>query len=336
MNMIRNYIIERRSWIIIFILIQILLLFIAYLDPSISFKSFLYMYFLSHLLFITFILIRYHKEIAFYKSLDEIPNMYDVTNIEKASQPFAKIIKNYISEQNKQYQTEISKYQMTSEQEQDELLSWIHEVKTPLTTLQLMIDRIDDEELKAEMMVEWLRIELLLDQQLHQKRISFIENDLHIKKVALQPIIHKEIKSLRSWCLKKGIGFDLKLEHTEVLSDEKWLGFILRQILTNAVKYSSKSDITIKSYARENKTKLEIKDEGRGISSKDLPRIFDKGFTSTTKIRDQSATGMGLYLAKQVATPLLIKIKVHSIFQQGTTVTLTFPEKNEFLHITSM
>jgi len=334
--MIRNYIIERRSWIITFILIEILLLFIAYLDPSISFKSFMYMYFLSHILFTTFILIRYHKEIAFYKSLKEIPDMYDVTNIEKANQPFAKIVQKYISELNKQYQTEISKYQRMSEQEQDELLSWIHEVKTPLTTLQLMIERIDDEELKAEMMVEWLRIELLLDQQLHQKRIAFIENDLHIKKVALQPIIHKEIKALRSWCLQKGIGFDLKLEHMEVLSDEKWIGFILRQILTNAVKYSSKSDITIKSFVQGNKTKLEIKDEGRGVSSKDLPRIFEKGFTSSTKTRDQSATGMGLYLAKQAARPLLIKMTVHSILQKGTTITLTFPKKNEFLHITSM
>ena len=75
---------------------------------------------------------------------------------------------------------------MTLEQEKDELLSWIHEVKTPLTAMHLMIDRLDDETMKTHLTYEWLRIHLLLDQQLHQKRIPFIENDLYIENIDLE------------------------------------------------------------------------------------------------------------------------------------------------------
>src|SRR5699024_1137541 len=280
--------------------------------------------------------IRYHKETRFYKSMKDWDETYDITHIEQAASPFEKIMEERVTRQTEQYKNDVTKYQVDLEQEKDELLSWIHEVKTPLTTMKLMIERVEDEELKAQLMMEWLRIDLLLDQQLHQKRIPFIENDLHIEKIALQPLIHTEIKALQLWCLQKGIGFDLSLQVTDILSDAKWLGFMIRQLLTNTVKYSDASDIIIKSYADKNQTKLEIKDFGRGIDPKDLPRVFDKGFTSTTKHQDQAATGMGLYLAQKVAQSLLIQIDVTSKLHEGTTFTLTFPKKNEFVHIISM
>ena len=75
-----------------------------------------------------------------------------------------------------------------------------------------------------------------------------MKNDLSIEMVRLKNVLITEIKALRSWCMHKGIGIDLQLEVAEVLSDAKWLSFIIRQILTNAVKYSSESDIIIKSY----------------------------------------------------------------------------------------
>lgn len=268
--------------------------------------------------------------------MEEWDDPYDREYMDKAVSPFEKIIEGQITQQTKQYKHDIAQYRIDLEQEKDDLLSWIHEVKTPLTTMKLMIDRVDDGALKAQLMLEWLRIDLLLDKQLHQKRIPFIENDLHIEKIALQPLIHGEIKALRTWCMNKGIGFDLSLETPAVLSDEKWLGFMLRQLLTNAVKYSEASDIFIKSDTIGEQMILEIRDFGRGIAAKDLPRLFDKGFTSTNKSRNQAATGMGLYLVQKIADVLLIQIDVTSSFGEGTTFTLTFPKKNELVHITSM
>jgi OmpR family two-component system bacitracin resistance sensor histidine kinase BceS len=283
-----------------------------------------------------FLIFRYKKETYFYKSLEAREDNLDITNIAEPESPFEKIIENCIINQTELLKRSAATGQMTLEQEKDELLSWIHEVKTPLTAMHLMIDRLDDELLKSHLTYEWLRIHLLLDQQLHQRRMPFIENDLYIEKTDLETIIFDEIKTLRSWCIQKGIGFDIQLDITEVLSDAKWLSFIMRQLLTNSIKYSENSDIMIYSHEQAGQTVLEVQDSGRGIDPKDLSRIFDKGFTSTTNHRDSAATGMGLYLTKNAAEPLFISIDVKSGLGTGTTVTLTFPKRNDFVNITSM
>ena len=101
--------------------------------------------------------------------------------------------------------------------------------------------------LKSQLTYEWFRIHLLFDQQLHQKRIPFMKNDLYIEQTDLKTLIFREIKSLRSWCLQKGIGFDVDLEVTTVLTDAKWLSFIIRQLLTNKKKnQKKKSKINIR------------------------------------------------------------------------------------------
>ena len=115
-------------------------------------------------------------------------------------------------------------------------------------------------------------------------------------------MLTKEIKALQSWCMQKGIGFDLLLEERDVLSDTKWLSFMIRQVLTNAVKYSQSSDIIIESKQMNEQVVLTITDQGRGIDPRDVSRIFEKGFTSTRHHNDTASTGMGLYLTKRELT----------------------------------
>ncbi|MFE0503262.1 sensor histidine kinase [Peribacillus butanolivorans] len=334
--MIRKYFVERFSWITFYILLHLFIIFVAYLDSAIPLKPIMYIVFLSLLMFSIFLIVRYKIETKFYKSLEDREDNLDLTNIADPDSPFERIIENSIMNQTEFLKQSASQGQMTLEQEKDELLSWIHEVKTPLTAMHLMIDRLDDELLKSHLTYEWLRIHLLLDQQLHQRRIPFIENDLYIENTDLETIIFDEIKTLQSWCIQKGIGFDIHLEVTEVLSDAKWLAFIMRQLLTNSIKYSENSDITIYSHEQAEQTILEVKDSGRGIDPKDLSRIFYKGFTSTTNHRDNAATGMGLYLTKNAAESLFISIDVKSELGTGTTITLSFPKRNDFVNITSM
>ncbi|AMM94273.1 histidine kinase [Peribacillus simplex] len=334
--MIRKYFLERFSWITFYILLHLFFIFVAFLDSAIPLKPILYIVFLSLIMFSIFLIFRYKKETYFYKSLEAREDSLDITNIPEPESPFEKIIENSIINQTEILKQSAAIGQMTLEQEKDELLSWIHEVKTPLTAMHLMIDRLDDELLKSHLTYEWLRIHLLLDQQLHQRRIPFIENDLYIENTDLETIIFDEIKTLQSWCIQKGIGFDIQLDVTEVLSDAKWLAFIMRQLLTNSIKYSENSDITIFSHEQAEQTILEVKDSGRGIDPKDIPRIFDKGFTSTTNHRDHAATGMGLYLTKKAAESLFISIAVKSKLGTGTTITLSFPKRNDFVNITSM
>ncbi|MFJ7744466.1 sensor histidine kinase [Peribacillus sp. NPDC097295] len=334
--MIKNFILERFSWIACYLFFHLFILFVAYVDSAIPFPPVLYMVFLSFIMFCIFLTVRYKKETKFYRSLAEQDDNLDLSNIADPESPFERIIERSISNQIDYLKHTASQGQMTLEQEKDELLAWIHEVKTPLTALHLMMDRIQDEELKSHMTYEWLRIHLLLDQQLHQRRLPFMENDLYIGHTDLESIIFDEIKTLQSWCIQKGIGFDIDLEKAECLSDSKWIAFIIRQLLTNSIKYSEGSDILVQSHESNGQTILEVKDAGRGIDPRDLPRIFDKGFTSTINHQDHGATGMGLYLTKKVADSLLIDITVQSTLGEGTTFTLTFPKRNQFVKFLSM
>jgi two-component system, OmpR family, bacitracin resistance sensor histidine kinase BceS len=334
--MIRKYLWERKSWILLFMSLQLLLLFVTYLDSAVPFSSIFYVVILSSLTFIIFMIVRYHRETKFYKDLDEWESNPNVAGMTAPDSPFEKIVFSSLVEQAEQLREESEMNRRMLEQEKDELLAWIHEVKTPLTAMNLMIERLVDHELKAPLKYEWLRIHLLLDQQLHQKRMHVIENDLYIEKCDLEDILYGEIKTLQSWCIQKGIGFDIDLEVTKVLSNSKWLAYMIRQLLTNAVKYSEASDIEITSGREKGQTTLTIQDHGRGIDEKDLPRIFEKGFTSTIDHHNQASTGMGLYLTKKVAHLLLIDVNVQSTLGEGTMLTLAFPRKNDFDNVMGM
>mgnify|MGYP005609472465 FL=1 len=334
--MIINYLIEKRSWIILFISLLLLFLFVAFLDQSIPFHSVAYIVFLSAILFTIFLISRYKIETRFYRSLTEWDDDLADSNLPEARTPFEQIVLDNITNQTEYFKQVAKHNQLMVEQEKDDLLSWIHEVKTPLTAMNLIIDRLENET-KSELTYEWMRIQHLLDSQLYQKRLQFIENDLLIEKLNLKSIIYKEIHKLQNWCIQKGIGFDIDLNVPEVTSDAKWLSFMIRQLLTNAIKYSDASDVIISSsHISNGHTVLTIQDFGRGIDPRDLPRIFDKGYTSSVEHTDNAATGMGLYLAKKAAEPLMIDIGVESKSGEGTRFTLTFPINNDFVEIIGM
>lgn len=204
---------------------------------------------------------------------------------------------------------------------EDSLLAWVHEMKSPMTAMHIMIEG------NHRLEKEWLRMHLLLDQQLHQTRLYTIEKDSLMKPTAIQPIISQEIKALRAWCLEKDIGFELEGEYPDQVTDAKWFAFIIRQILSNAVKYSHNGS---QIYINMQGQLLTIKDEGIGISSIDLPRIFQKSYTGTTGRESKQATGMGLYLANKAAHQLGITLHVTSIVNEGTAFYITFPQENDY------
>lgn len=334
--MIKGFLREKRAWILFVLFLEILLTFIGYIDPFLKFSSILYIVLLFFIAFIVFLVIRYNQETAFLREIKEWHPSIELTTLKEAETPFEQIFQKALKEQQIYYLQETSTQLTSLEQEKDDILSWIHEVKTPLTTIQLMIERVEDEKLSGKMMVEWLRINHLLDQQLHQKRIGVIENDVYIEKLEIETLIYSEIKALKSWCFQKGIGFAIELEVEEVLSDAKWFSFILRQLLTNAVKYSEDNDVFIRSFKKKGLIYLEIKDQGRGIAASDLPRIYDKGFTSTKNHQNNAATGMGLYLAKKAAGALKIEMDVTSVIGEGSIFTLCFAKENDLIEITSV
>lgn len=215
----------------------------------------------------------------------------------------------------------------------DYIASWVHEVKTPLTAMKLLIEEHRSDPLIRKVELEWLRLHLLIDQQLSISRLPSLEADYILEKADLQQLVKAEVRELASWFMEKNIAVEFEGEEAaEVVTDSKWCRFLVRQLLTNAVKYSpSGGIITISTSKLETgNMQLTITDEGPGIKAHELPRIFDKGFTGGTGRIHNAATGLGLYLAKTVAIKIGIAIIPCSENVNGTSMKIVFPTENDF------
>ena len=317
--MIRLFIRQYISMMLFVIILQLLLNLILFLDKGFHDVSLLYLNIIWFTLVAGYFSLRYVKD-------------------RKLMKPYVKFKGNYFDVIHEDYKEQLAnKNAKVQEQKQivlerqDELLAWVHEMKSPLTAMQLLLEKVEKSEVKERIENEWLRLYLLLDQQLHATRLMTIELDNRIEKVHVKDVLIQEIKALRTWCFEKKIAFDLEVDDLTVHSDTKWLGFIIRQILSNAVKYSDIGGVVrITAHMTNEQAVLIIQDEGIGIKSEDLPRVFRKSYTGTIGRETSAATGMGLYLAKQAAESLHILLAIESTEGIGTTVKITFPKMNDY------
>ena len=156
---------------------------------------------------------------------------------------------------------------------------------------------------------ELFRIEEYVSMALQYQRVSNTENDFVLEKVSLDGVIRDTINS----GTKK-----------QVYTDEKWLAFILEQILSNAIKYTPQGYVTIETAEEKDRFFITIKDTGIGIKAEDLPRVFEKGYTGYNGHADKKATGIGLYLCRQMADKLGHTIRMESELGKGTKVWIGF------------
>lgn len=230
------------------------------------------------------------------------------------------------------YLEKVSELKSANLMESDYTASWVHEVKAPLTSMKMTIDANRQDPAIRKIESDWLRVHLLIDRQLYISRLPSLGTDYVVEKNEMHHLITPEVRELRSWCIEKNIAVEVEGKNMEVITDSKWCRFIIRQLLTNAVKYSPDGGVICirTDLSPGGHVVLSIKDEGRGIPSHDLPRIFDKGFTGGTGRLHNAATGLGLYLAQQVASKIGITLSATSRLDEGTTMTMTFSTKNEF------
>ncbi|GHP13989.1 histidine kinase [Lentilactobacillus fungorum] len=203
---------------------------------------------------------------------------------------------------------------------QDYLMLWSHEIKLPLTALQLLAENNDS--VKSDDIQQ--QIHLITNQMtllLNYERLADFHHDLDFTWQSVEALIMPIIKDDAIFFINKRLSPQLTLGKVQVLTDKKWLSFILEQVIFNALKYSTEA-ASIDISWQENQ--LAITDHGIGISASDLPRVFEPGFTGENGRRQQAATGMGLYMAHKVAKLLGEKLTICSTRNIGTTVTLTF------------
>lgn len=201
---------------------------------------------------------------------------------------------------------------------------WIHEVKTPITAIDLICKNHPTEEI-LQIQKELQEIERFVEQALYYARSEVVEKDYFIKEISLSEIVYPVILEYRTMLLEHRVQIvadDLELC---VYTDEKWIQFILKQLLSNAVKYARKDNAKIHIYSQvvDGKKYLTVEDNGIGIAQSDIGRACEKGFTGRNRAKKKS-TGMGLYLAKRLCERLGIGLSVTSKEGVGTKVSLQF------------
>lgn len=171
---------------------------------------------------------------------------------------------------------------------------------------------------------ELFRIEEYVSMALQYQRVSSTENDFVLEKISLDGVIRDTIKKYAKIMIRRHIGINYSGTKKQVYTDEKWLAFILEQILSNAIKYTPQGFVTIETAEEKDRFFITIKDTGIGIKAEDLPRVFEKGYTGYNGHADKKATGIGLYLCRQMADKLGHTIRMESELGKGTKVWIGF------------
>ncbi len=199
---------------------------------------------------------------------------------------------------------------------------WAHQVKTPISAIHLLMDT-GDGEYSPELREEVMKIEQYVEMLLFYLRLDSDYSDYVLKSYELDGIIKQAVRKYSKQFIRKKIS--LKYEGTELstVTDEKWLLFVICQILDNALKYTPSGSISISTKGDS----LIIADTGIGIAPEDLPRVFQKGYTGYNGRYDRKSTGIGLYICKRVLNKLGHEIEIKSELKKGTEVIITF--KNE-------
>lgn len=325
---------ENVAVILLFLLFNVSILLIGLLDNGIPNISVIYIFFFNFIIFIVYIIWDYIRKRKFYREFENLETLNDVVGMTKGNTPEQRDIYEKLDELRVVHQREMDEESLKTKENLDELTRFIHDMKMPMTTMKLMLDDLPDEE-GSKLLSEWTRLNGMLNEVLYLKRLPDIKNDLYIESLDLNIVINNSIRKLREICIQKRIGFDIDLHENMVYTDMKWCQFIIDQLITNGVKYSEDNDIVIHSSTVDGFTRFTITDYGRGIEKRDLERIFEAGFTSTGDHDDEQSTGMGLYIAKNVAETLNINLTAESGYGEYTTMTLEFNKENKFTHLTA-
>lgn len=338
MKFFKNRLSYLSFYIFIFLIINIYLFSLNSLKSN--YDDILYLDLIISLFYIAFIFIQYVKDKRNYEMIYNLLKNEQIIESEaiKGDTLEENFIKEVIS-RNKTFMNNKSKKYEEALKEMEEYISrWIHEIKLPISALNIILDRIDDIELNNSIKNQVEKINFLVSSVLYGSRLTSLHEDIFIKEEKLKDIIEKSIRNNAFFLIKNKI--DVKLDNLKqnIYTDSKWMIYVVDQIISNAIKYCSDVKIIeFSSYYEENCVVLNIKDYGIGIRKEDIKRIFDKGFTGINgRNKIYKSTGIGLYFSKRVLDKLGHKIEVNSNENEFTEFKVYFYKISDYLNVTKM
>lgn len=342
---ILKYIKDKKFLIFFFILLMIFINAVIYLDTGISVdkNSLFYINFVSTVFFCIYLLLdylfikRYYSRIKFI--IDNKPQ--DITNSLPRAITYEHIMNNELLKiLNEDKEGKIEALREEIKQNQEFITTWVHEVKTPISVIRLTIENSLEkpiDKILPSIEEEVDKIEDKVYQALYFSRIDSFSKDYFINETDLNKAAREAVKRNAKAFINKKIRVEIEDKEAAVLTDKKWLGFIIDQILSNSLKYTpAEGMIKFSIYEDSKEKRLIIEDNGIGIKPEDIKRVFNKGFTGSTGRQHQNSTGMGLYLAKRLSRKLGHDITLESIYGEYTRVTIHFPKLTDYFNVTKM
>lgn len=318
-------------------LITILLFLSAYKSPK---EVIIAVSIVSLFFYIVSLLTDFFRKQFFYNelitNLERLDKKYLV--LETVSSPSfydGELLYNMVYDINKSMLENVKEYKLSIDDFKEYIEMWIHEVKIPIASLTLIAHNNKDT-IDKRMLEQIKKVDNYIEQVLFYVRSENAEKDYLIKENKLSIIVGRTALKNKDDLLENKIDFSTEDLDINVLTDSKWLEFILNQIVNNSIKYKDadkkESFIKISAEEKENVVMLKIHDNGIGIKKSDLPQVFEKSFTGENGRKFSKATGMGLYIAKRLCEKLGHKIEIESEENKYTVVSISF-YKNEFFNV---
>lgn len=331
---IKHFLKDKRGLFSLWLLMTSITCLVLWLTPNVqlNWNAVGYLVLLQSLALITYLTISYRKKNKWLKAL---------ASMEKNSDFFSESLNDAITEEQRitqdyfnlllaEKQDTLSQLIQNQQDQKEFIDSWVHEIKVPLASIKLLSDTLEDDLSEAhyyQLQDNLQKIESYVEQVLYYARLDSFSRDYLIQEISLKRIIQPLLRQHANYFIQKNIRYEFVGEDQDVLTDQKWLGFIINQILSNSLKYTPNNGaITFKLSKNDLGQWLEITDTGIGIPLADQRRIFDKGFTGETgRNQTHHSTGLGLYLAKSLSEKLNHMIYVSSVEGEGTTISILFP-----------
>lgn len=309
---------------------------ILWLDGYHHFSALLYALFLSLFFLVLYLFYQAITRHLFYKKLQNGLSSPDEALEKTGSSPAALALDTLLKSQYQLYMSTLQQAEKRQEEQLEFMDRWVHQMKTPLSVIELTAQNLDEPD-SSNIREETERMRHSLNTVLYNARLRTIDQDFQIKPVALAQTVQAVNSENKRFYIRNRVYPRFREQRPGIMveSDEKWLVFILEQLVQNAVKYSSgkSSSVEISLYEREGAAILEIQDWGIGIPPEDRKRIFHKFFTGANGRKYRESTGMGLYLVHEVCHYLGHRLEVESEVGKGSMFRLVFPPSQ---NLTSM
>lgn len=337
-----KFLADKKISILCFFLLMIFISLVIYLDKAfkVGAANVLYINLVSTSFFVLYLTAKFLYYKSYFKALHHIVRNESDEIINRLPKPksYEQTLYNQVLEAS--YNEQSAKIQRLQEQKKDHeefITSWVHQVKTPIAVGRLLIENdssFPSKDTLYSIEEELGKVENYIEQALYYSKIDDFSKDYLISEVELNRLVKEAVKKQAKTFINKKITIEIKNTDFMVITDKKWLLFILDQVLSNSLKYTSiGGKIKIYGLIEARIQKLIIEDNGIGIKPEDLDRVFDKGFTGYNGRENYKSTGIGLYLSKRLSRKLGHDMSIESKYGDYTKVAIIFPKHLDYFAV---